>query len=69
LVFSKCLGHICGPMRYYETPVRSDVHRCGLMWSDAVIRPTLCFCYLGILTRTKILKQMKSLWKLMKRMK
>jgi len=25
LVFSECLGHICGPMHYYKTLTRSDV--------------------------------------------
>jgi len=35
LVFSDCIGDVCGPMRYYETPMQSDVPRCGPMWSDA----------------------------------
>jgi len=33
-------------MRYYETPMWSDVPRCSPMWSNAVIKPTVSAYYI-----------------------
>ena len=37
---------VLGMSDVVENPMRSDVPRCGLMWSDAVIRPTANFYHL-----------------------
>jgi len=29
MIFSECLGYVCGPMQYHETPMRSNAPRCG----------------------------------------